>query len=42
MVTTPVFDVACRLVYDESGFVLDYPGLASRVNLNPGKTSGSL
>ncbi|MEV0380032.1 putative glycolipid-binding domain-containing protein [Nonomuraea sp. NPDC050643] len=27
----PVFGVACRLVYDESGFVLDYPGLAARV-----------
>ncbi|MET7328919.1 putative glycolipid-binding domain-containing protein [Nonomuraea sp. NPDC005650] len=26
----PVFDVACRLVYDESGLVLDYPGLATR------------
>ncbi|MEV6156796.1 putative glycolipid-binding domain-containing protein [Nonomuraea sp. NPDC052129] len=31
----PVFDVACRLIYDESGFVLDYPGLASRVDLQP-------
>ncbi|WP_106246612.1 putative glycolipid-binding domain-containing protein [Nonomuraea fuscirosea] len=26
----PVFDVACRLTYDESGLVLDYPGLAVR------------
>ncbi|GAA3235620.1 putative glycolipid-binding domain-containing protein [Nonomuraea helvata] len=26
----PVFDVACRLTYDESGLVLDYPGLAIR------------
>ncbi|MFI7131110.1 putative glycolipid-binding domain-containing protein [Nonomuraea sp. NPDC050153] len=26
----PVFDVACLLVYDESGLVLDYPGLAVR------------
>ncbi|GAB3478499.1 putative glycolipid-binding domain-containing protein [Nocardiopsis coralliicola] len=26
----PAFDVACRLVYDASGLVLDYPGLASR------------
>jgi hypothetical protein len=26
----PVFDVACRLTYDESGLVLDYPGLAAR------------
>jgi hypothetical protein len=28
--TAPVFDVACRLVYDESGLVLDYPGIAVR------------
>ncbi|MGN9836733.1 putative glycolipid-binding domain-containing protein [Nonomuraea sp. H19] len=27
----PVFGFACRLVYDESGLVLDYPGLAVRV-----------
>jgi hypothetical protein len=27
----PVFGVACRLVYDESGLLLDYPGLAVRV-----------
>ena len=27
----PAFEVACRLVYDESGLVLDYPGLAVRV-----------
>ncbi|MEU6781330.1 putative glycolipid-binding domain-containing protein [Nonomuraea angiospora] len=26
----PVFDVACHLVYDGSGLVLDYPGLAIR------------
>jgi uncharacterized protein len=26
----PVFGVACRLVYDASGLVLDYPGLAVR------------
>jgi hypothetical protein len=26
----PGFDFACRLVYDRSGLVLDYPGLASR------------
>jgi uncharacterized protein len=26
----PVFDFACRLVYDESGLVLDYPGIAVR------------
>jgi hypothetical protein len=26
----PVFDFACRLVYDESGLVLDYPGIAIR------------
>ena len=26
----PVFDFACRLLYDESGLVLDYPGIAVR------------
>ncbi len=26
----PVFDFAARLVYDESGLVLDYPGIAAR------------
>jgi hypothetical protein len=26
----PDFDFACRLVYDESGLVLDYPGIAVR------------
>jgi uncharacterized protein len=26
----PVFGFACRLVYDESGLVLDYPGIAVR------------
>lgn len=26
----PVFEFACRLVYDEAGLVLDYPGLAVR------------
>jgi len=26
----PVFDFACRLLYDESGLVLDYPGIAIR------------
>jgi hypothetical protein len=25
-----VFDFACRLVYDESGLALDYPGIAVR------------
>lgn len=29
--TAPSFEVACRLVYDESGLVLAYPGLAVRV-----------
>ena len=29
--TAPVFDFACRLVYDTSGLVLDYPGIAVRV-----------
>jgi uncharacterized protein len=28
---SPAFDFACRLVYDESGLVLDYPGIAVRV-----------
>jgi hypothetical protein len=28
--TAPAFDFACRLVYDESGLVLDYPGIAVR------------
>jgi hypothetical protein len=27
----PSFDFACELVYDESGLVLEYPGLAERV-----------
>jgi hypothetical protein len=27
----PAFGFACRLVYDESGLVLDYPGIAVRV-----------
>jgi hypothetical protein len=27
----PTFDVACRLVYDDAGLVLDYPGIAVRV-----------
>ena len=27
----PAFDFACRLVYDKSGLVLDYPGIAVRV-----------
>ena len=26
----PAFDFACRLVYDGSGLVLDYPGIAVR------------
>jgi uncharacterized protein len=26
----PAFDFSCRLVYDESGLVLDYPGIAAR------------
>jgi hypothetical protein len=28
--SAPVFDFECRLVYDESGLVLDYPGIAVR------------
>ena len=31
----PVFDFACRLIYDESGLVLDYPGIAVRALLTP-------
>lgn len=27
----PAFDFSCRLVYDESGLVVDYPGIAVRV-----------
>jgi len=29
----PAFDFACRLSYDESGLVLDYPGIAVRAGL---------
>ena len=29
--TAPAFGFACRLIYDESGLVLDYPGIAVRV-----------
>lgn len=28
--TAPVFDFQCRLVYDPSGLVIDYPGIAIR------------
>jgi hypothetical protein len=28
--TSPAFDFRCELVYDASGLVLDYPGIASR------------
>jgi hypothetical protein len=28
----PQFDFACRLVYDQHGLVLDYPGIATRVH----------
>jgi hypothetical protein len=28
--TAPTFDFACRLTYDESGLVLEYPGIAIR------------
>lgn len=28
--TAPAFDFACRLVYDESGLVINYPGIATR------------
>ena len=29
--SAPAFDFRCRLVYDETGLVLDYPGIAVRV-----------
>jgi hypothetical protein len=29
--SAPAFDFSCELVYDESGLVVDYPGLAARV-----------
>lgn len=28
--TAPAFDFKCRLIYDQSGLVLDYPGIAVR------------
>ncbi len=28
----PVFDFACRLAYDDSGLVLNYPGIAVRIS----------
>jgi hypothetical protein len=28
--SAPAFEFACRLVYDESGLVLSYPGIAVR------------
>jgi hypothetical protein len=28
--SAPAFEFSCRLVYDESGLVLDYPGIAAR------------
>jgi hypothetical protein len=28
--TAPRFDFECELLYDESGLVLDYPGIAVR------------
>jgi hypothetical protein len=28
--TAPAFDFACRLVYDGSGLILEYPGIAVR------------
>ena len=30
--TAPAFDFRCRLVYDQSGLVLDYPGIAIRAD----------
>jgi hypothetical protein len=29
--SAPAFDFACRLIYDASGLVLSYPGIATRV-----------
>ena len=29
--SAPAFEYACRLLYDESGLVIDYPGIAVRV-----------
>jgi hypothetical protein len=34
--SAPAFDVACRLVYDESGLLLNYPGLAVRAEGSAG------
>ena len=31
--TAPVFDFRCRLVYDQSGLVLEYPGIAVRAGV---------
>jgi hypothetical protein len=33
--TAPAFEFACRLVYDESGLVLEYPGIAVRASVEP-------
>lgn len=30
--TAPAFEFACQLVYDESGLVLEYPGIATRTS----------
>lgn len=30
--SAPAFDFGCRLVYDESGLLLDYPGIAARAS----------
>jgi hypothetical protein len=30
--TAPAFEFACQLVYDESGLVLEYPGIATRAS----------
>jgi hypothetical protein len=32
--TAPVFDFRCRLVYDQAGLVLDYPGIAVRAGVS--------
>jgi hypothetical protein len=33
--TSPAFDFRCELVYDPSGLVLDYPGIATRADGGP-------
>jgi hypothetical protein len=37
----PRFGFQCRLVYDESGLVVDYPGIATRMRLRPLRRTGT-